>query len=141
MWLPVFLAPLVKETVLSPLYILASFVQLIDSRCPGLFLAALYFSIYMWLPSFPHTRRKIYSFFNVLFHSVKKCLFYNCYVPTVGLLWNCWFKKVLSAIIHTTLGMKYLATHSHAYFAINQHYPSLLLLSLSLFLFGRLRSG
>ena len=73
--------------------------------------------------------------------SVKKCLFYACYVPIVWLPWNCWFNKVLSAVVHQTLEIKYLIVHSHVYFAIICHYPSILPLSLSLFLAHGLRNG
>lgn len=73
--------------------------------------------------------------------SVKKCLFYACYVPTVWLPWNCWFHKVLSTIVHQTLEIKYLTVHSHVYFAIICHYPFILPLSLSLFLAHGLRNG
>ena len=81
----------------------------------------------------------IQSLNTTLLHSLRKYLFYTCSVPTMWLPWNCWFNKVLSAIIHRTLEMKYLAAHSHVYFAINHYYPSLLPLSLSVFLFSRLR--
>ena len=41
----VFPAPLIEKTVFSPLYILASFVRLVDHRCVGLSLGFLSYSI------------------------------------------------------------------------------------------------
>ena len=81
----------------------------------------------------------IQSLNTTLLHCLRKYLFYTCSVPAMWLPWNCWFNKVLSATIHRTLEMKYLAVHAHVYFAINHHYPSLLPLSLPIFLFSRLR--